>query len=117
LSTVGPIAFGIGVFRHALREEAIDLNEAVTSVPDRWDLLSLALVRMTEPGVEARPGLALVGGPLPLASGQRVWVTSSFEEIDPAEPEPVAPGAMIEPVMPDSRCCLPGLAGEGVHIH
>ncbi len=103
------IAFGIGVFRHALREEPIDRTETVISVPDRWDLLSLALVRMTEPGVDAHPDWTLVGGPQLLASGRRVWVTSSFEQIDPADPEPVAPGTMIEPVTPETH----GVASPG----
>jgi hypothetical protein len=53
------IAFGIGVLRHALRGESIDHTETVISVPDRWDLLSLALVRMTEPGVDAHPDWTL----------------------------------------------------------
>jgi hypothetical protein len=72
---------------------------------------------MTELGVDAHPDWTLVGGPLPLASGRRVWVTSSFEQIEPADPEPVAPGTMIEPVTPETHgVASPGWLVKGVQI-
>ena len=111
------IAFAVGVFRHALRPEPVDKSETVIAVPDRWDVLSLALVRMTEPGVDVDPAWAVVGGPLMLASGRRVWVTRSVEAIEPTDPEPVAVGAMIEPVSPETHgVASPGWLVKGVHV-
>lgn len=49
-------------------------GEAIIEVPDRWDALTLAAVRMTEPGVGLHPDWSMVGSPLPLLSGRNVWV-------------------------------------------
>lgn len=111
------VAFAIGAFRHALRPEAADSREALVGVPDRWDVLSLALVRMTEPDVEPDPTWQIVGGPLPLASGRRVWVTCHAEEIGRGEPEPMADSTMIEPWTPETHgVASPGWIVKGVHI-
>jgi hypothetical protein len=111
------IAFAIGVFRHALLPVPLDDRETVIEVPDRWDALTLALVRMTEPGVEPDPEWHLVGGPLPLTSGRQVWVTDHYEEVGAMDPEPIASGAMIEPWTPEEHGVVsPGWIVKGVHI-
>lgn len=111
------VAFAIGVFRHALLPGESDTREFVIDVPDRWDILSLALVRMTEPGVEPDPMWTIVGGPLPLISGRRVWVTSHGEEIPPSKPEPMAVSSMIEPWTPETHgVASPGWIVKGVHV-
>jgi hypothetical protein len=111
------VAFAIGIFRHALLPEQMDSQEHVIDVPDRWDILSLALIRMTEPDVDPDPTWNLVGGPLSLASGRRVWVTSHAEEIPPGEPEPMATSSMIEPWTPETHdVASPGWIVKGVHV-
>lgn len=111
------VAFAIGAFRHALLPEGADSRETVIGVPDRWDVLTLALVRMTEPDVEPDPEWNVVGGPLPLTSGRRVWVTSHAEAIPPSEPEPMAVSTMIEPWTPETHGVIsPGWIVRGVHV-
>ncbi|MFQ1003675.1 hypothetical protein [Modestobacter sp. SSW1-42] len=55
------VAFAVGVFRHAPLPGESDTRECVIDVPDRWDVLSLGLVRMTEPSVEPDPMWTIVG--------------------------------------------------------
>lgn len=94
-------AFTIAVFRHAFRPEQPDPKETVLGVPDSWDVLALALVRMAEPGAGPAEDEDLVGGPLSLASGRTVWVARALDRIDPLDPEPVPVSTMIEPVTPE----------------
>lgn len=112
------IAFAICVFRHALRPpESVDERETVIDVADAWDQATLALVRMTEPDVEPDPAWDIVGGPLKLTSGRRVWVTSHAEPIGPQDPEPMAVGGMLEPVSPETHgVASPGWFVKGVHV-
>lgn len=111
------LAFAVGVFRHALRAEPPDSRETVVVVPDRWDVLTLALVRMTEPDVAPDPGWHVLGGPLPLASGRRVWLTASHKGISPGEPEPVPDGVMVEPVSLETHgVASPGWLVKGVRV-
>lgn len=111
------VAFAIGALRHALRPERVDDRETVIDVPDRWDVLSLALVRMTEASVELDPAWPLVGGPLTLTSGRRVWVTSHADPVTPTGPEPVPESTMIEPWTPETHDVIsPGWIVKGVHI-
>lgn len=111
------LAFAVGVFRHALRPGPPDPRETVVVVPDRWDVLTLALIRMTEPGVGPDPGWHVLGGPLPLASGRRVWLTVSHDDVPPAEPEPVPDGVMVEPVGPGTHdVASPGCFVKGLHV-
>lgn len=111
------IAFAIGVFRHALLPGPLHPREAVVEVPDRWDTLTLALVRMTEPDIEPDPEWHLIGGPLPLASGRQVWVTEHYNRVPPMEPEPQATGSMIESWSPQTHdVASPGWIVKGVHV-
>lgn len=110
-------AFAIGVFRHAFRPEPLDPKETVIGVPDSWDVLALALVRMAEPGVGPAKGEELVGVPLSLASGRTVWVARALDRIDPLDPEPIPISTMIEPVTPERHgVASPGWLVKGVHI-
>lgn len=110
------LAFAVAVFRHALRPEPADPRETVLPVPDRWDVLSLALVSMTEAGVGPDPDWQVVGGPLPLTSGRRVWLTTGHQDVVPGEPEPVPVGVMVQPVDPGTHgVASPGWLVKGVH--
>jgi hypothetical protein len=72
---------------------------------------------MTEPDIEPDPEWDVVGGPLELSSGRRVWVTSHTEPLGPHDPEPPAAGAMIEPVTPKTHgVASPGWFVKGVHV-
>jgi hypothetical protein len=112
------LEFALGVFRHALlKEPTLDAREVIVTVPDSWDVLTLALVWMTEPDVDADPNWTLIGGPLPLSSGRRVWVTSSYDRVAPVEPQPIAVSTMIEPVTPLTHdVASPGWLVHGVHV-
>lgn len=111
------VAFAVGVFRHALLPGPLSPRETVVDVPDRWDTLTLALVRMTEPGVKPDPGWQLIGGPLPLASGRRVWLTAQYDQIEEMEPEPQATGSMIETWSPQTHnVASPAWIVKGVHV-
>jgi hypothetical protein len=110
-------AFAIGVFRHAFRPEAPDPAETAIDVPDRWDVLALALIRMAEPGVPPEPDEHLIGPLLPLESGRTVWVASALQAVGATEPEPVPASNMIEPVWPGQHdVASPGWLVKGVHI-
>ncbi|HMJ77435.1 MAG TPA: hypothetical protein VK507_15760 [Iamia sp.] len=94
------LAFAIGVVRGALRPRETDAKEDPETivVEDRWDLVTVAKVWMTEPGVVLDPGFAHLDPPMPLVGGRQVWVTVASEEIEPQEPEP-APDAVIMKIM------------------
>jgi len=109
--------FAIGAFRHAMLPEMQDPREVRLEVPDRWDRLTLALVRMTERGISPSPEWTVVGNPLPLTSGRRVWLTHSIEEIPSIDEEPPAVGRMAELVQPETHdVASPGWLIKGVHI-
>lgn len=97
------MAFAVGVTRGSLRpadpEAALDSDTVV--VEDRWDLVTVAQIWMTEPGVMLEPGLAHIGPPLPLRSGRQVWVTASWENVPPIEPERIPDVAIMTIVRPE----------------
>jgi hypothetical protein len=112
----GRLAFVIAVFRNALLEQQIDPKDTLIEVADRWDRLTAIYVWMTEPGVTL-DATAIVGGPLPLTSGRRVWVTAGEEDITPSDPEPVAAGAFIEPLGPGKDdVAAPGFLVRGMNF-
>ena len=76
----GRLAFVIATFRNALVREQLDPRDTVVEVGDRWDRLTAIYVWMTEPGVTLKAH-NIIGGPLALSSGRRVWVTSGEENI------------------------------------
>lgn len=97
------LAFAIGVTRGSLRpadpEAAPDPDTVV--VEDRWDLLTVAQIWMTEPGVMLENNLAHIGPPLPLRSGRHVWVTASWEKVPPIKPERIPDAAIMTIVRPE----------------
>ena len=111
------LAFAIAVCRHGMLSDTVDPAEEIIEVPDRWDRITIAAVRMTEPGAAPDPSWSIVGEPLHLASGRTVWVTQSTESIEPTQPEPTAAGALIRPLSPEtSDVTAPGWLVTGVHI-
>lgn len=108
------LAFAIGVTRGAMLDEPADPDDCHRIVvEDRWDLLTVAKVWMTEPGVDLAVGPAL-DEPFTLASGRRVWVTAGWEQLEGAEAEPPCTNAIVEPYTPgvqDVRA--PGLLVRG----
>jgi hypothetical protein len=112
----GRLAFVIAVFRNALIEQQPDPKETLIEVADRWDRLTAIYVWMTESGVTLNAA-AVVGGPLPLNSGRRVWITAGEESIPPSDPEPVPAGALIEPLGPaNDDVTAPGFLVRGVNL-
>lgn len=112
----GRLAFVIAAFRNALMLQEIDPRETVVEVADRWDRLATLRVWMTEPNVDLN-GSAILGGPLPLSGGQRVWVTATDEPITASDPEPVPAGALIEPLTPGvDDVTAPGFLIRGMNV-
>jgi hypothetical protein len=73
-------------------------------------------VWMTEPSISIESP-RLVGGPLSLRSGRRVWVTAGTEEVMGGRPEPIPATAIVEPVWPaEHGVTAPGVFIRGAHI-
>jgi len=110
------LAFAIAVSRGALRPDPpVEGDEHTIIAEDRWDLVTVAQVWMTEPG--AALGIEPSLGPLALASGRQVWVAGAWEEVEPMDPEPVPVSAMIEPMWPEKHgVTAPGYMVRGVHL-
>jgi hypothetical protein len=109
------LAFAIAVTRGAMLDRPADpKNQHRIVVEDRWDLLTLAKIWMTEPGVDL-PIESLIEEPMQLSSGRRVWITAGWEELEGGEAEPRCAGAIVEPYTPgvqDVRA--PGLLVRGL---
>ena len=93
-----------------------DAKETLIEVADRWDQITLLRVWMTEANVnlEGRP---IAGGPLPLSSGRRVWVTTGAEDVEPNDPEPAPAGQIIVPQSPTvDGVAAPGFLVCGLNI-
>jgi hypothetical protein len=111
------LAFAIGVLRGALGPYPLDVKDLHIAVDDRWDQVTVGYIWMTEPGVDLGQVSRLVGDPLSLASGRRVWLVAGTEEIPGGEPEPQAAGSMIEPRLPETHeVSAPGFLVRGVHL-
>lgn len=112
----GRMVFAVAATRNALNWQQIDARETVIPVADRWDQITVLYVWMTEAAVDLH-GRPVVGGPLPLSNGRRVWVTSGVEDVDPCEPEPVPAGQAIFPRSPDEHgVAAPGFLIRGVNV-
>jgi len=110
------LAFVICTFRHALLPRDIDPHDVHIRVEDRWDQVTLACIRMTEPGFTVSDD-RIIGGPLALASGRQVWVTAKTEPLPGGEPEPQAISSMLEPAIPGAHdVAAPGVFHRGVHV-
>jgi hypothetical protein len=110
------MVFAVAATRNALKWQEIDAKETVIPVADRWDQITLLYVWMTEAAVNLQ-GRPVIGGPLPLSNGQRVWVTAGAEDVDPCEPEPVPSGQAVFPRSPDEDgVAAPGFLIRGVNV-
>lgn len=109
------LAFVVGMCRHALLPMDLSPKEVHIAVNDRWDELTKAEVWMTEPGVDLQSE-RMIGGPLDLTSGRRVWLVARTELLEFSAPEPQAVGALIKPLTPESDGVpAPGFLVVGVH--
>lgn len=112
----GRLAFVVAVTRNSLIRQPIDHREHVVEVADRWDRLTALYVWMTEPNVSLEAATA-VGGPLPLDSGRRVWITLREDAIQPYRPETEPAGLIVEPRSPDCHdVAAPGFLVRGLHL-
>lgn len=111
----GRLAFVIAVTRGALLPQTADAREHHIPVADRWDQVTKACVWMTEPDVDFASAM-LLGGPLRLASGRRVWLAYGVEMLPGGnEPEEPCIGAMVQPMSPEADgVAAPGLLLRGV---
>ncbi len=82
------LVFAVCVARGALRPQPLDPAESHIRVEDRWDRVTVACVRMTEPGRRLEGHSRAVAGPLPLASGRAVWLTAGSGRWRRASPSP-----------------------------
>ncbi|WCS17760.1 hypothetical protein MML61_23750 [Mycobacterium marinum] len=113
----GRLAFAVAVTRNALVQLDIDPQETVIEVADRWDRLTLLYLWMTEAGVTLESPGPILGGPLPLSSGRRVWVTAGEENIASCEPVPVPAGQIVMLKSPgEDDVASPGFLVCGLNI-
>ncbi len=112
------LAFVVCTFRDALLRDFVDQNAMHVAVEDRWDQVNLGCVWMTEPHTDiSSTDECLLGGPLVLASGRRVWVTAKTESISGGKPEPQAIASIIEPTILGAHgVAAPGVIHRGVRL-
>lgn len=88
----------IAVQRDAMLSHPLPRCDAVISVQDKWDEITVACLWMTEPGVVLEPTERVVAGPLPLRSGRNIWVSQRTDVWTPPErPDLPCVGAIVEP--------------------
>lgn len=110
------LAFAIATTRSAMLPGALSEADLHIAVRDRWDEVTVAYFWMTEPGVELDGVDRMVGDPLLLQSGRRLWMSAGVERVL-GEPEPMAHGAMIVPMTPENDdVAAPGLMIKGVRL-
>lgn len=112
------LAFVVAVARSAMLPGQKDQKEVQIATQDAWNVIQLARIWMTEPGVSLE-GLDVIGEPLSLKSGRRVWL-DTVAEIVPGwstSPESPAVGSMVEVITPESHGSLsPGLLVKGIQL-
>jgi len=109
-------AFAIATTRSALLPRELSPRDLRILVEDRWDVMTVAYIWMTEPGVSF-PHRRIIGGPLTLASGRKVWLVADTEAVPGGEEEPQAVGAMLEPMLPETHGVpVAGYLARGVRI-
>ncbi|ALO66667.1 hypothetical protein AS189_09390 [Arthrobacter alpinus] len=108
----------VAVARSAMLPGQKDQKEVQIATQDAWNVIQLARIWMTEPGVSLE-GLDFIGEPLSLKSGRRVWL-DTVAEIVPGwstSPENPAVGSMVEVITPESHGSLsPGLLVKGIQL-
>lgn len=111
----GRMVFVIALTRDSLVRVQFDPSETMIEVADRWDQLTLLYLWMTEANVDLQG--ELIGGPLPLSSGRRVWATTGVEAADPSEPQPVPAGQVVFPRSPaEHGVAAPGFLVGGLNM-
>lgn len=110
-------AFAVVITRPAMRPGVLDDKAVHIPVRDRWDEVTIAYVFMTEPDIALSTSRHVIGGPLILESGRRVWVAWGREPVPPKEPEAVPAGSMIEPMWPEKHGVgAPAFVLRGLHV-
>ncbi|MGX1976898.1 hypothetical protein [Streptomyces kronopolitis] len=111
------LAFVIAASRGSLIPGALSDKDIHISVEDRWDLITMAQMWMTEPGVEIPGTWRVVGDALKLASGRRVWIIKETQHVPGDKEEQIAAGIMSEPMLPGTHdVSAPGILLRGVHV-
>lgn len=88
-------------------------TDAHIGVRDSWDEITVAYVWMTEPDVTIEDG-RIIGEPLTLSSGRKVWVVAGVEPCIQKEDYDVV-GAMVEPLIPGEHdVSVPGFLVRGL---
>lgn len=112
------LAFVVAVARSAMLPGQRSQKEIQIPTGDEWNVIQLARIWMTEPGVTLE-GLDFIGNPLSLQSGRRVWLDTVAEVVPGwnTNPEPPAVGSMVQVLTPDSHGVRsPGLLVKGVRL-
>ncbi len=95
-------AFAIMAMWSALLSRPRRQKDVHIEVDDRWDIATVAYVWMTVPGVDLNEP-RIVGEPLTLGSGRRVWLTARVEDVPGGVPEAEADGVLAEPRLPEQH--------------
>lgn len=110
------LAFAVAVTRAALLPGDLRTSDAHIAVEDRWDEITVGYFWMTEPGIDLSGVNRLVGDPMVLQSGRRVWLVAGTEPIQ-GEPEPMADGSVVVPMTPGADdVSAPGLMLKGLRL-
>lgn len=111
------LAFVVAASRGALIAGPPESNDVQIAVEDRWDRITMAEIWMTEFDICPPSDARLVGGPLPLASGRKVWVTAQTQEVIGERELVTAIGIMAQPLLPETHdVSAPGILLRGVHV-
>ncbi|MFG3621490.1 hypothetical protein [Nocardia sp. NPDC047654] len=111
----GRKAFAIAPLRSAYLRQEPDSKDVHIEVRDSWDEITVAYVWMTEPDIDYEND-RIIGGPLTLASGRRVWVSARTEPLAQPEETDIV-GSMIEPHLPGRHdVTTPGFLARGVRL-
>ncbi|MBF6134975.1 hypothetical protein IU501_18440 [Nocardia otitidiscaviarum] len=111
----GRMAFAIAPLRAAYLPREVDAKDIHIAVRDSWDEITVAYVWMTEPGIDFENN-RIIGGPLTLASGRRVWVSAGTEPLVQPEEDDIV-GSVIEPQIPGRHdVTAPGFFVKGLRL-
>ena len=109
--------FAIAVPRGGLRNTLISPKETTIIVPDRWDMLGVAMVLTTEPGVEPNLWNPAQRDPLKLTNGRRVWLACVHQPVEATDPERPPDNNLIRVLSPENdEVSCPGFIVPGLNI-
>lgn len=112
------LAFVVAATRSAMLPGRKSQKEIQIPVEDKWNVIQLVRIWMTEPGVNLE-NLDFIGPPLELQSGRRVWIDTVTEDIPEwdASPEKSARGSLVEVLTPQLHGTKsPGLLVRGFRL-